>query len=435
MSTQRPEDEGPVGASGRPTHDPMFEDPSDTPPVLDPTWREPRPATGSVRTSGAAAPSAPAQDRPATPAPAPAAAPEPDPDPEPEPMPEPVPAPEPEPEPHAAAQPEPERVRILEPESAPPEPKPDATAQPEPVVGGQHEADPAAAPEPLAATPPAAEHAPADHAPPGDAEPAAAAYPANAADAGAGTGREGRLYRSVGAEGAAAVAATPALSADALATLRSVARRTGDDQRPVISISSGTVAAGAAAPAAGAAVGAWDDRVADPAMPGDAAPGPAAPPAAGTSAGAAAGADAGTAGSLATEGHMHAGGGLTATGVWVVVVGVTVMVGFADALITGELRWITGLGLLASTVYAALLVRPMDLWVAVIAPPLAFLAATLTAGQLTVSGGGSLLTREALLVFESLSFNAPWILGSTALALVIVWIRRRRYKKSGIYQP
>jgi hypothetical protein len=126
--------------------------------------------------------------------------------------------------------------------------------------------------------------------------------------------------------------------------------------------------------------------------------------------------------------------GLTGTGVWVVVVGVTVLAGFADALLGlgTTLGWITGLALVASTLYAALTVRAPDLWLAVIVPPLAFLAATLTAGQLTLPGGQGLLVREGVMVFTTLSANAPWIVGATVLALVIVLVRRARFKRSGV---
>ena len=60
------------------------------------------------------------------------------------------------------------------------------------------------------------------------------------------------------------------------------------------------------------------------------------------------------------------------------------------------------------------------------APPLAFLVATLTAGQLTLGATGKWLEREGFMIFKSLAVNAPWILASTVVALVIVLVRRRR---------
>jgi hypothetical protein len=63
----------------------------------------------------------------------------------------------------------------------------------------------------------------------------------------------------------------------------------------------------------------------------------------------------------------------------------------------------------------------------VVIPPLAFLVALLTAGQLTIRAKtGGLLVREGALLFVSLATNAPWILGTTLVCLVIVLVRRRR---------
>jgi hypothetical protein len=119
--------------------------------------------------------------------------------------------------------------------------------------------------------------------------------------------------------------------------------------------------------------------------------------------------------------------GLTYSGVVVVVGGVTVLVAVAEALVRHDIGWLTGLALLASSVYAAVAVRRADIWAAVVIPPLAFLVALLTAGQLTILGkSGGLLVREGALLFVSLATNAPWILGTTLVCLVIVLVRRRR---------
>ena len=119
---------------------------------------------------------------------------------------------------------------------------------------------------------------------------------------------------------------------------------------------------------------------------------------------------------------------MRATGVWLVVIGVTVVMGFADALVVGttQLGWLTGVSLLAASVYGALVVRREDAIIAVIAPPLAFFLATITAGQLTLPPTGDLLVREAFMIVTTLGANAPWIFGSTIAALVIVLVRRRR---------
>ncbi len=124
------------------------------------------------------------------------------------------------------------------------------------------------------------------------------------------------------------------------------------------------------------------------------------------------------------------GTGLTYTGVVVVVVGATVLLGFADAIITKRIGLLTCLALLVSSVYAALVVRRGDIWAAVVVPPLAFLAALLTAGQLTL-GAGSKTTAEGFMVFQGLSTNAPWVIGTTLVCLVIVLVRRRSLARAG----
>ncbi len=129
----------------------------------------------------------------------------------------------------------------------------------------------------------------------------------------------------------------------------------------------------------------------------------------------------------ATRGVAHGGGtGLTYSGVAAVVISVTVLVGIADAIITNKLGVLTGVALAVSSIYAALVVRKADIWAAVVMPPLAFLTATLTAGQLTLDAAGSMIVREGYMIFRTLAVDAPWILGTTLVCLVIVIVRRRR---------
>jgi hypothetical protein len=120
------------------------------------------------------------------------------------------------------------------------------------------------------------------------------------------------------------------------------------------------------------------------------------------------------------------GSGLTYTGVVVVVFGATVLAAFVEALIKHQIGAITGVALAVSAIYSAVVVRRSDIWAAVVMPPLAFLAAALTAGQLTLDKSGSLLIREGFTIFRTLAVNAPWILGTTLVCLVIVLVRRRR---------
>lgn len=125
--------------------------------------------------------------------------------------------------------------------------------------------------------------------------------------------------------------------------------------------------------------------------------------------------------------RIHRSRSITAGAVYIVVIGVTVVVGFLNAwLSSGDLGWPTGLALLASSVYAALTVRREDDTAAIIIPPVAFLIAALTAGQVFVGAlEGSLLNR-VVVVFFTLAANWVWIIGATVAALAIVLVRRRR---------
>lgn len=117
--------------------------------------------------------------------------------------------------------------------------------------------------------------------------------------------------------------------------------------------------------------------------------------------------------------------GLGTWGVVLLVTGVTTVVGFVDMTMNREFTWFTGAAFVVASILGALMVRPRDLWTAVIIPPLAFVAALLIAGQpTTLTGTGSLLLRELSLLGTGLAFNAPYIFGGTAAALVIVLIRR-----------
>jgi len=253
----------------------------------------------------------------------------------------------------------------------------------------------------------------------------------------------GRLFRSLRAEGAAADAAVPALTLDQAVGLRTVTLGSGGDSPAHAPASAAPVAAPAgAAPVAAPAEAAAASVVAASAAPpvpaafddehleyAEVAPRPditdthtdtSTDPsqAAGLAAASASGSGRGA----------HAARGVRATGIWLVVIGVTVVMGFADALVVGrtQLGWLTGVSLLAASVYGALVVRREDAIIAVIAPPLAFFLATITAGQLTLPPTGDLLVREAFMIVTTLGANALWIFGSTIVALVIVLVRRRR---------
>ncbi len=118
---------------------------------------------------------------------------------------------------------------------------------------------------------------------------------------------------------------------------------------------------------------------------------------------------------------------ISAGAVYIVVIGVTLLVAFANALLSGGgIGWPTGLALLASSVYCALTVRRDDDVVAIITPPIAFFLAAITAGQLFRGAAGGGLLNRAQLVFFTLADNWYWVIGATLAAAVIVIVRRRR---------
>ena len=241
----------------------------------------------------------------------------------------------------------------------------------------------------------------------------------------------GRLYRSAGAEGPQAHDAIPALSTGELpaAAGAAAAGLAAASAAPAPEVDSGTPAADPGTASTGN--GGWVPVVPLTAIPDDAAAVPSdqelevpviVP-------------------DLADDRVVPAEpttdpvkGGLTWTGVAVVMTAVTVALAFAQVLVMPDTSvwWITGVGYVLATVYCALTVRPTDLWAAFVVPPLAWLIGLLTAGQLTLQGGGSLLLREGAMVFVGLSFNAPWIIGAALLALVIILVRRARAKRAGL---
>lgn len=304
--------------------------------------------------------------------------------------------------------------------------QPDVPAESDPPL--RHTYDSLFGDEPAPGPPVAAEGPLSFDDPPGDAQPylppaardrPAAPEPAAVgatSEAGAGPGWEGdpvlaaraakpvdtgRLYHSAGAEVSAGTGAIPAIRVR--------------DERPVV-----VPAMPAAAPVPVVATPAAAAPMAGEAPPPDrfeaVAPGRAATPRTATAAGSAEAPDALRSGAR----------GLTYLGVVTVVAVPTLLVGLAQALIWDRVGWLTGLVLVATSCYAALTVRRPDFSAAIVVPPLAFLLTILVAGQLTLTDGASLLVREGFVIVRGLAENAPWILGATALAAIIVLVRARR---------
>ena len=115
---------------------------------------------------------------------------------------------------------------------------------------------------------------------------------------------------------------------------------------------------------------------------------------------------------------------------FLLIAGLTAIAGWFDMMTNAQFTWITGVVFVASCLMASLAIRRRDLWMAVIAAPLAFFVALLIAGQpSTLTGAGSLILREISLVATGLAFNAPYIFGGTAVALIVVLIRRAGFRR------
>jgi len=125
--------------------------------------------------------------------------------------------------------------------------------------------------------------------------------------------------------------------------------------------------------------------------------------------------------------EAHRAKGLRAGAVYLLVIGVTVLVAFANALLAkGDIGWPTGIALVAVTVYCAWNVRRDDDLVAIITPPIAFFVAAVTAGKLFLGSAEGSLINRVVVAFFTLADNWYWIIGATLAALVIVIVRRRR---------
>lgn len=216
----------------------------------------------------------------------------------------------------------------------------------------------------------------------------------------------GRLFRSQGV--ADHDEAVLALASDHFGRLRTLERRTDDASAPVLPDAGPITAEGHDADAVAAGVLAAPlSADAAAVTPGDAP------------------SRRGRRGRSAAAGHRSRG--ITGGAVYLIVIGVTVLVGFANALMSdGDIGWPTGVALLVSSVYAALTVRREDDTVAIIVPPIAFLLASLTAGQLFLGAAEGSLINRAVVVFFSLADNWIWIIGATVAAVAIVLVRRRR---------
>jgi len=122
--------------------------------------------------------------------------------------------------------------------------------------------------------------------------------------------------------------------------------------------------------------------------------------------------------------------GLRALAVFILVTGFTVLIAFANAILTGSIGALTGIALVVVSAYAAATVSMRDRFWAMVTPPIAFLTATVTAGQLTTTSSGGFWVKQGLLIPFTLGQNVVWILVATAVAVLIVWVRQRNQKRT-----
>ncbi|MGW1993116.1 DUF6542 domain-containing protein [Embleya sp. NPDC001921] len=128
----------------------------------------------------------------------------------------------------------------------------------------------------------------------------------------------------------------------------------------------------------------------------------------------------------APGGYRPSGSGLTAAGAAVFGFGGTLLGGLVDHLATDRLGFVFGFAFLVASVFVAWKVRVQDWAAAIITPPIAF--ATTVALVSTLLGGDtheSYLARVGLDLITALSFKAGLLWGGTALAAVVVLVKRR----------
>ncbi|CAB4572556.1 unannotated protein [freshwater metagenome] len=105
---------------------------------------------------------------------------------------------------------------------------------------------------------------------------------------------------------------------------------------------------------------------------------------------------------------------------------VPLIIGLIDVLLTGRIGIITSFAYSITLLYLAATINMRNAWDPVIAGPVAYLIVALILGQLTLSPTGSFMLKQTAMILTTLAFNAPWMVGSTAIAFAIVFLRIRR---------
>jgi hypothetical protein len=105
---------------------------------------------------------------------------------------------------------------------------------------------------------------------------------------------------------------------------------------------------------------------------------------------------------------------------------VPLIIGLIDVLLTGRIGIITSFAYSITLLYLAATIDMKHAWDPVIAGPVAYFIVSLILGQLTLSPTGSFMLKQVAMILTTLAFNAPWIVGATAAAFVITFLRIRR---------
>jgi hypothetical protein len=118
--------------------------------------------------------------------------------------------------------------------------------------------------------------------------------------------------------------------------------------------------------------------------------------------------------------------GWTYPGVIILTSAAMMVVMALDIIFTGDIGFVSNIGLMAIGLVGAINVRTADYQAAIWVVPIAWVIALLTTGQLAPMRGGSFLREQALHLAYGLSMHAWWILGATALSASVAIFRRGR---------
>jgi hypothetical protein len=118
--------------------------------------------------------------------------------------------------------------------------------------------------------------------------------------------------------------------------------------------------------------------------------------------------------------------GWTYPGVIILTSAAMMVVMALDIVFTGDIGFVSNIGLMAIGLVGAINVRTADYQAAIWVVPIAWVIALLTTGQLAPMRGGSFLREQALHLAYGLSMHAWWILGATALSASVAIFRRGR---------